>query len=235
MSETRTDRPAWQPPANLLFNLLVTILTPMFLAAAEGDLTFARLAAAETLNAYRTETQSDLITIAKIIALGLAVLAAISLSMTDDLPIATVLRLHASANASDRSEHRNRLVLKQAREEHPAPQPAEPEIDYAAWTAKVAATQQRAAENLAQFEQPASAPPAPTQSGNEKHRQATWAASTAAIAAETAASLAGLSPEERHTAELWVEVLNDVSNSFLTEGISPRRKPGDLGALMRGA
>src|SRR3954464_2071794 len=93
-------------PANILLDLVITLLTPMFLAAAEGNLAFARQAAAETLNAYRTETQSDLITVAKIIGFGLAALVALSLSMADDLPLPTVLRLHASASASDRSEHR---------------------------------------------------------------------------------------------------------------------------------
>jgi hypothetical protein len=220
------------PPASLLFSLIVTLLTPMFLSAADGDLTMARLAAAETLNAYRAETHTDLITIAKIIAFGLATLGSLSLSMADDLSIAKILRLRASANATDRAEHRNRLLLDRAHKTHPT---TEPEIDHAALTAAVAETQQRTAANLAQLTPSAPVPPTRTVTDDEQHYQATWAACTAAIAAETAASLPNLPPAERESAALWVEVLNSAANSFLTDGIPPRPKPGDLAAIMSGA
>jgi hypothetical protein len=237
MSETATTRQPLQRPAEILLNIIVTLLTPMFFEAAGGDLTFARQAAAETINAYRADTKSDLITIAKIIAFGLATLGALSLSMADDLSITMMLRLHASANASDRAEHRNRLALKQSRQQHPAPPRPEPVIDHAALTAAVTETQKRTAENLAKFAPPAAAvpPAAPSETSNEKHYQATWAACTAAIAAETAASLPTLPPNERHSAAIWVEALNSAAQSFLTEGLPPRPKPGDLAAVMRGA
>ena len=192
----------------------------MFLSAAGGDLEFARLAAAETLKSYRADTHSDLITVAKIVAFGLATLGSLSLSMADDLPVTQILRLRANANATDRSEHRCRLALVQSRAQRPAalpPEPEpEPEIDTAALTAAAADMQQRTAENLAKFSAPAA-----TAADHEKHYQATWAASAATVAAETAASLHSLPPEERRSAALWVEVLNDAAKEFMAGKIPP--------------
>ena len=131
MSQTTSD-PTPQSPAGILLNLILVLLTPMFLGAAGGNLTFARLAAAETLTAYRAETRVDLITIAKIVAFGLATLDTLGLSMTDDLSITKILRLRASANASDRAEHRNRRLLDQSQSNRIAPQPStEPATDKA--------------------------------------------------------------------------------------------------------
>jgi hypothetical protein len=235
MSETTTATPGPGPrlprhPAEVLLSLIVTLLTPMFLSAAGGDLEFARLAAAETLESYRADTHSDLITVAKIIAFGLATLGSLSLSMADNLPVTQILRLRANANATDRSEHRCRLALEQNRSQQPvepSPEP-EPEIDAAALTAAAAEMQQRTAENLAKF-----AIPAATATDHEKHYQATWAASAATVAAETAASLPSLPPEERRSAAIWVEVLNDAAKEFMAGKIPPRPRPGDLNALIR--
>jgi hypothetical protein len=207
----------------------------MFLDAAGDDLTFARLAAAETLSAYRAETHAYLITIAKIIAFGLATLGSLSLSMADDLSLAKILRLRASANASDRAEHRNRLVLDRAHLGHPTPQPnANPGIEPPALTATVAETRQRTAENPAKITPSSPTPPAASVT-EEQHYQASWAACAAAIAAETASSLPELSTRERQSAAVLIEVLNEAANSFLTDGIPHRLRPGDLAALMRGA
>jgi hypothetical protein len=230
-------------PAGVLMNLIITLLTPMFLAAAEGNLTFARQAALETLNAYRAETGSDLITVAKIIGFGLAALAALSLSMADDLPIPAMLRLHASANASDRAEHRNRqalaaeLVGRDTSSREPpwerkpgTPTPPDPAIDEAALAAAAADMQSRTAAHLAQFTTPAPQPAASLTEA-ERRYQATWAASAAAIAAETAASLPTLPPQERESAALWINVLNETAKEFMAGNALPRPRPGDLAAM----
>jgi hypothetical protein len=233
MSEPTTTPPGPGPrhPAEVLFNLIVTLLTPMFLSAAGGNLQFARLAAAETVESYRADTDSDLITIAKIIAFGLATLGSLSLSMEDHLPVTQILRLRANANATDRSEHRCRLALEQNRSQQPAAQlpDREPEIDQAALTAAAAEMQQRTTENLAKFSTPAA-----TAADHQNHYAATWAASAATVAAETAASLPDLPPDERRSAAIWVEVLNDAAKEFMAGKIPPRPRPGDLDPLIRG-
>jgi hypothetical protein len=254
MSESQTNLPgAVSGPrlpiysAEALVSLIVTLMTPMFLSAAGGDLAFARQAAAETLESYRADTHADLITVAKIIAFGLATISSLCLSMADDMPVTQILRLRSNANALDRSEHRNRLALTASRSVQQAAASSEPEPDFdaAALTAVAMAMQQRTAENLANIvraapEPPAPAPvaPNPTQpaavvSNAEKRYQATWAASAATIAAETAASLPTMSPHERHSAAIWVDALNDAAKAFMEGDIPPRPRPGDFAAIMR--
>jgi hypothetical protein len=99
-----------------LLGLIITMLTPMFLFTAVGNLTHARAAAPETLASYRVEARHDLITVAKIIAFGLATIGSLSRSMEDDLTLNQILRLRG--NATDRSEHRNRQALEKSRTSH---------------------------------------------------------------------------------------------------------------------
>ena len=252
MSEPQTNSPAPPPgprlplyPAECLLTLIITLMTPMFLSAAGGDVAFARMAAAETLESYRADTHADLITVAKIVAFGLATISSLCLSMADGVPVTQILRLRSNANALDRSEHRNRLALNASQAlnvsqsiEHAAPPETEPDVT--ALTAAAMEMQQRTADNLASLAPAAPAPSASTApettsaiSGAEQRYQATWAASAATIAAETAASLPTLPPHERHTAALWVDALNDAAKSFMAGDILPRPRPGDLAAIMR--
>ena len=202
MSETIPIR----HPMAILMNLIITLLTPMFLAAAGNNLELARQAAAETLNAYRAETQADMITVAKIVAFGLAALATLSRSMAEDLPLETILRLHASANASDRSEHRNRQTLQT---QPVAPSTAAPEPEHrrgrpdrgrrrneGPHRREPGAVHQAGLDRTRPETRPD--PQAhPTVTDQERRYQATWAASAAAIAAETPPPCQTLPPEER--------------------------------------
>ena len=76
--------------------------------AANGDIAFARMAAAETVNDYRAQTQDDLITVALIVGFGLTALASLSQSMDDNIRITTALRLRGNANACHRSAEQSR-------------------------------------------------------------------------------------------------------------------------------
>jgi hypothetical protein len=203
----------------------------MFLAIAGGNLTHACAAATETLNSYHAQTQHDLVTIAKIIAFGLATIASLSRSMEDDLTLNQVLRLRSNANATDRSEHRNRQALEKSQACQAAEPRHETEIDTAAQNLR-----QQTAETPATFtRQPVVAPQQPAKTDAEMQYAATWAASAALVAAETAASLDSLPEDERHGAAIWVDVLNDLAKDFTQNGVPPRPKPGDLGAVFSGA
>ena len=157
-------------PADILLNLIVLILAPIFLTAAEGNIAFARMAAVETIEAYRARNPVDLIAIAQIIVGGLAALGSLSLSMTEDLPVAMILRLRSNANALNRVVERNRRAIKEARLETSEAEGAEgvafnPEdATYEAEViASVAVTQKLAAETQARStatEPPAAEPPA---------------------------------------------------------------------------
>jgi hypothetical protein len=101
-------------PAALLMNLIIAFLTPMFLSVSGGSIALARMAAAETVDAYRARSQTDLIAIAQIIACGLTALGSLSLSMADDLSLSMVLRLRGNAVSLNRAAEQNRRTLGQA-------------------------------------------------------------------------------------------------------------------------
>ena len=148
-------------PADVLINLIVTLLAPVFIAAAGSDIGRARDAALQTLASYQARSHASLIKVANIIAFGLATLGSLSLSMGDDLPVPLVLKLRGNAVALDRSTDRNQRALK-ALQAEAATGSHGPGFDEAEVHASVAEARQRAA--ACQAEAPAAAPcdePAP--------------------------------------------------------------------------
>ncbi len=143
------DDDAGLHPSEILLNLIVTFLAPMFLCASRGDILLARMAALETVNGYRARSHADLVSIAQIIAFGLAAMGSLSLSMADDLSVSMMLRLRGNANACNRSAEQNRRCLLEA---HANPAPVrnaeararpEDDVNEAAVVAGVAAARQR--------------------------------------------------------------------------------------------
>jgi hypothetical protein len=160
--------------ADILMHLVAIHLAPMFLCVTGGDIDHARMAAIETVNAYRAQTHADLIAIAQIVAFGLGALGSLSLAMDDDISVAMTLRLRGNANACNRSAEQNRRALRQHRLEigsieharrECAPEPGQDAYE-AEVIANVAATRQLVAETQAQMQagnqaQPPAAPKAP--------------------------------------------------------------------------
>jgi hypothetical protein len=103
------------PGSSILMSLIIALLSPMFLGVSAGDVSLARLAATETVNAYRARNHADLIAIAQIIAFGLAALGSLSLAMADDISLPMTLRLRGNANACNRSAEQNRRALNHTR------------------------------------------------------------------------------------------------------------------------
>jgi hypothetical protein len=116
-------------PADILMNLIVALLAPMFLGAAAGDIGFARSAAIETVNAYRIRNHADLIAVAQIIGFGLAALGSLSLSMMDEISLSMTLRLRGNAVALNRSAEQNRRALRDPADAAPAAYQAEAVAD----------------------------------------------------------------------------------------------------------
>jgi hypothetical protein len=106
--------PSTASPDTNLVNLILALLTPMFLWATEGDIRLAHIAAAQTLNEYRLTNRLSLFTVAKIIAFDIATLSSLSLSMYEDVSMLLALRLRSNATSLDRSAERNRRALEQA-------------------------------------------------------------------------------------------------------------------------
>ncbi len=137
-------------PAEVFMNLIVAFLTPMFLATTGGDLDLARAAATETVNAYTARNQSDLLLIAQTIALGLAVLSSVSLSMAENIPIGLILRLRSNAASLHRAADICRRALPEPAATLTQPQPRDTDAESErAIIAQVARTQQRVAAHQA--------------------------------------------------------------------------------------
>lgn len=241
-------------PADILMNLIVALLAPMFLGAAAGDIGFARRAAIETVNAYRMRNNADLIAVAQIIGFGLAALGSLSLSMLDEIPLAMTLRLRGNAVALNRSAEQNRRALRDPvgdapppdwPETHAEPDPDPPAIaDAPAAPAPLlseAAERQLAEEaraRLADADRPArrssapSAGPTPAQAvpaattTMDKRDQEMRAIAMVKEAGNLHVSLPGLPPIERKAASMRIAALSSTAHELLTGGYPPQAAPG---------
>src|SRR4051812_18777819 len=127
--------PKSMPPSDLLFSILVTFLTPLFLGGATGnyDVATAQAAAIESVRSFRIRGAWDLIKVVQIVGFGIAALGSIDLSMREDLSLSMVLRCRSNANALQRSSDRAEARLEAAQAQDPAHrQPAVEPLDPAA-------------------------------------------------------------------------------------------------------
>ena len=232
-------------PSDSLLNLIVTLLAPMFLGAGGGNLTFARMAALETVNAYRVRNQADLIAVAQIVAFGLAALGSLSLSMADNLSLSMILRLRGNANALNRSAEQNRRALRQSQAASRAPRviarpKAADEPDANSTPAPEAASvSQPSGKTCSPLEpeptrsQPATEAPKPLAASipaalqtpppapeigsiTDRQRQAMWAAAMTTVAKEYTASLPHLPPAERKAASFRATALSSCATQLLS-------------------
>jgi hypothetical protein len=230
-------------PTDLLMNLVVALLAPMFLCVTGGDVSLARMAAMETVSAYRARDLSDLIAIAQIIACGLAALGSLSRSMEDDIPLSMLLRLRGNAIALNRSAEQNRRAIRTNRGDDPAPRyaptPEAPETPTAIpeddsqtpanWLMDDNAAKMLADEAKARLLQhaeqvvdrapiPAPAPPTAPTAGHtvsEKRNQEMWAIVMAKEASDLTASIPGLPPTERNAATIRAGMLSSTASQLL--------------------
>jgi len=249
MTQTTTAFPPHNlHPADVMLNLVAALLAPMFLLASGGDIAFARMAALETVAAYRVSNQASLLAVAQIVAFGLAAMGSLSLSMADDLSLSMTLRLRSNANALNRSAEQNRRALENTSHNPPDASQTTP-IDEAAIIAAVAAARQAAAEAQAQAQARTAAPkpvqpptPAPTPrpasvitSEQEQHHRAMWASAIADVAGEFTASLPHLPPAERNLAARKAAVMSTSVAALLSGDPLPRPQPGAFAATRRPA
>jgi len=211
--------------ANLV-NLILALLTPMFLWSTAGDIRLAHVAAAQTLNEYRIANRLSLFTVAKIIAFDIATLSSLSLSMYEDVSMLLALRLRGNANSLDRSAERNRrrLELEQASRSG-ATDETEDSVEAAIAEAQRmvneanariraaarAAEAQPDAEPAAEAAAPASVPPtavAPAARTSAQQRQAGWARAMTSVAEEFTDGLKDLPPAERWKEMARIEALS---------------------------
>jgi hypothetical protein len=218
-------RKTTQGASDLLANLIIALLAPMFLWSSQGDVALARAAAAETLNAYCAADNLTLIRAGKILAFDLATLSSLSLSMCDETAATLALRLRGNAVSLDRAAERNRAALEQDRR-NAALVPQAAEADPAA-AVREAQRQVRQAPAEPQPSPPQMSPPAaPVQTTaqpaaseagapmTEQRRATAWAGAMTEVAAEMTAELFGLSPAERVADVMRIEALTRTATAL---------------------
>jgi len=222
-------------PANTLANLILMLLTPMFLWSTEGDVRLAYAAAAQTVNEYRIANRLSLFTVAKIIAFDIATLSSLSQSMYEDVSILLALRLRGNATGLDRSGERNRRKLEQ--ESRPGAGQSEESVEAAVAEAqrmvceakaRVQATKASEAETQppagpAPGAEPAAVAAPAARTADERHRPAR-ADAMAAVAGEFAAGLEDLPPEERWKEMARIKALTTAAGE-LSSGTAPPPLP----------
>jgi hypothetical protein len=219
-------------PSEILLNLIVAFLAPMFLSVSGGDIAFARMAAIETVNAYRARSSVDLIAIAQVIACGLTALGSLSLSMADNLSLSMTLRLRGNAVALNRAAELNRRALKDSLPETTTTTTDDEAIFEAEVAANLAAAQQATAEAQIRL-QIVEPPPTETPDLTDQQLQAMWASAMTDVAEEFTANFENLSPQERRLATRRVAALSNCANQLLSGDVPPPPRPGDLTAIIR--
>jgi hypothetical protein len=236
--------------------LIVALLAPMFLGVTGGDVDLARLAAVETINAYRARNHADLIAVVQIIAFGLAALGSLSLSMADDISITMALRLRNNANALNRSAEQNRRVLRESvvndlmqqhaeMSEEPdpgSPFPGETASEPEAFLS-VAAEQLLAAEAQERLCDPeeniptaraatSDKHPAPRGTSDKRHREM-WAIALVKEAGDITAGIPNLPAAEREAATIHAADLAATAHDLLYGEPMPQLDPAALAGITR--
>jgi len=235
-SALETDIPLH--PSGILMALITALLAPMFLGVSAGDIALARIAATETVAAYRARNHADLLAVAQIIAFGLAALGSLSLSLADDISLPMALRLRGNANACNRSAEQSRRTLAKSLANDHAPTAPEPDTPPALPETEatpepepdrllsLAAERELAAEAQARLrttQENAGPTPVqplvPTQStapttAEKRHREM-WAIAMVKEASEITAGIANLPPAERGAASTRAAVLSSTAHDLL--------------------
>jgi len=230
-------------PSDILVELVVGVLAPLFMAGCSGDLNFARLAAIETINAYQAKTQAELVMIAQIIGFGLAAMDNLRLSMDPGLSLSMKLRLRGGANALNRAAQQNVRALEKIRRHdnlpaapslaeaaaYPDAAPDADELTLADVEATIAQARTMVKEAYGRLQDvpPDAAPPAKVPAGVQPPRAATqqenpaWIKALSNVAAELNGERAAVMPTLRRADLLQATSLSSI--------------PGDLTLAARDA
>ncbi len=188
---------------DLVMSALIAFLTPMLLATTGGDQAQARATAIQAVNAYAARNPAELLLIGQSIALGLAVLSSISLSMAENIPIKLILRLRSNATSLHRAAEQCRRALGESgHQASPAQEAPLSDIDLqqeAENIAEAARTRQRVNDYQTSFAQAPATPHHATNTtqasprlapAESPHSPASMKAAMAALQADSARRIA---------------------------------------------
>ena len=222
MTQTTLTRPsAPLQPIDVLMNLIITVVGPMLLTAAGGDIDLATLTAIKAVNAHKPRNEADLIDIGQIVTFGLAAIEAVKLSLRPEFTPSVAMRLRANAVSLNRAAAQTRRNLQKSQPEQAQPEYTAPDMQQEETAiASLAEAQARLVELKAQARPvPAPAPAAPPSEPKPRMTQADWhkmlAQSMTTVAAEFTEDLNNLPPAERKLAALKAEVLSSTANHLM--------------------
>ena len=191
----------------------------------------ARMAATDTVGAYQARDNADLPIVGQIVALGLASLSSLTLSMAPDIAPSLLVRLRANAISCSRTAEQTRRARdKQAAkptppDAEPLPTEDEPPPEPEFMTDQV--EQLLAAEAQHRLENPAeraSATPL-VQTGpralDAKRHQEAWAITIAKETSAARAAIPNLPPRERPAATIRAGNLSRAFHELTFQGLLP--------------
>jgi hypothetical protein len=233
MTQTTLTRPsAPLQPIDVLMNLIITVVGPMLLTAAGGDIDLATLTAIKAVNAHKPRNEADLIDIGQIVTFGLAAIEAVKLSLRPEFTPAVAMRLRANAVSLNRAAAQTRRNLQKSQPEQAQPEYTAPDMQQEETAiASLAEAQARLVELKAQARPvPAPAPAAPPSEPKPRMTQADWhkmlAQSMTTVAAEFSEDLQNLPPVERKLASLKAQVLSTTASHLISRLNPAPDQPG---------
>lgn len=106
--------------------LIVRELIQVFLPSSGNNPVVARSAAVKAINSFTFHSYGELISVVQIIALGMASIRALGLSMTDDASVEMLGRFQSNAVAMIKSEQTVRRILRTPQKEQRRTDPPQP-------------------------------------------------------------------------------------------------------------
>ena len=124
----RTGGPLADNKDKLMLGIIIDLVTPLLMTAGLTDISLARIAARQAIEAYRAQAEPELVSAAQIFGFGICSLDSLRLSARNGASINQKLRLRGNANGLSRSSQRANTTLTHQRQDAAAdPATAEPD------------------------------------------------------------------------------------------------------------
>jgi hypothetical protein len=217
MTETNTDA---------LREIVLGRLVPLLTTGTGADITLARRAAEQAIEDHRSQTPGQLITASQVTAFALAALDTLRLSMANDLPLATTLKLRGAATGLNRAALDAGKSLERARRmaDHAPNDWALNDWALNDWTLTewgTGASDAPTPPDAPEAPEPPAPEPVPDTLPVAEQNRRHWANAMVTAAAELKARAGQVPPAQRKSDALWMEVLADVAGELRQPNSAP--------------
>jgi hypothetical protein len=240
-------QPTAVPIADHLMEFVLAALVPLLNGSGVTAPHLARPTAQQAIEAYRAQSQHELLTIARIVAFALTALDNLRLSMPADLSLSMKLKLRANANGLNRAARDNTETLERTRRK--TTQPDTSPVKFGAMASREQTQWQDANQPPEPADRPESQDPAGQQSPQapaklpqppagpnpssvkpttpsaiEPKNRLHWAGAMNTVATRLRGREAIVPPTQRQADKLWIDALTGVAGD-LTQGRGPFANP----------